>query len=61
MWFHIMWWISRVLWLVIAYDLLEYKNMDDVTGHLFSPFVQRGKQFWNSLLEYFGVKAAKKV
>ena len=50
-----MWWISRVLWLVIAHDLLEYKNMDDIMGNLFSLFVQHGKQFWNSLLEYFGL------
>ena len=29
--------------------------MDDVTGNLFSLFVQRGEQFWNSFLEYFGL------
>lgn len=55
MWFHIMWWTSRVLWLVIDHGLLEYKNMDDVTGNWFSLFVQCGEQFWNSLLEYVGL------
>ena len=28
----------RALWLVVAYDLLEYRYIDDVTGNLFPLF-----------------------
>ena len=33
-----MMWMLRVLWLVVAHDLLEYTYMDDVTGNLISLF-----------------------
>ena len=29
-------WMVRALWLVVAHDLSEYRNTDDVTGNLFS-------------------------
>ena len=32
---YIMMWMLRPLWLVVAYDLLEYSYMDSVTGNLY--------------------------
>ena len=49
----------RALWLIVAYDLSEYRYKDDVTGNLFYLFCST----WGAVLEMFvrlfRIKASK--
>ena len=58
-----MMWMVHALWLVVAYDLLEYRYVDDVTGNLFTLFCSTWRvvlkmiHWW--LWDYFGLKQVK--
>ena len=49
------------LWLVVAYDLSEYRYIDDVTGNLFSLFCSTWGAVLKMLVRLFRVKASKSL
>ena len=53
-----MMWMLRALWLVVAYDLLEYRYMDDVTGNLFSLFCSTWRAVLKMCLRLFWIKTS---
>ena len=49
------------LWLVVAYDLSEYRYIDDVTGNLFSLFCSTWGAVLKMFVRLFRIKASKSL
>lgn len=49
----------RMVWLVVALDQLEYREMDGVKGNLFSFLCSTWAQFWKCLQDFFRIKQVK--
>ena len=58
--FYTMWWMPRTMWLVVAYDLLEYRHLIDIITNLSSLCCLT----WHMVLKKFAIKqvnVSKKV
>ena len=51
----------RALWLVVAYDLLEYRYMDDVTGNLFSLFCSTKREVLKMFVRLFRIEESESL
>ena len=51
----------RALWLIVAYDLSEYRYIDDVTGNLFSLFCSTWGAVLKMFVRLFRIKASKSL
>ena len=45
----------RMVWLVVAHDQVEYRDMDGLMGNLFSFLCSTWMQFWKCLKYFFGL------
>ena len=54
-------WMLRALWLVVAYDLSEYRYIDEVTGNLFSLFWSTWRAVLKMFLRLFRIKASESL
>ena len=49
----------RMVWLVVAHDQLEYRDMDGVMGNFLSFLCSTWAQFWKCLQDFFRIKQVK--
>ena len=56
-----MMWMLHALWLVVAYDLLEYRYMDDITGNLFTLFCWTWHAVLKMFLRLFWIKGSESL
>ena len=45
----------RIVWLVMAHDQLDNRDMDGVMGNLFSFLCSTWAWFWKCLQDFFGL------
>ena len=51
----------RALWLVVAYDLSEYRYMGVVTGNSFSLFCSKWRAVLNMFVRLFRIKLSESL
>ena len=56
-----MMWMLHALWLVVAYDLLEYRDMDDISGNLFTLFCWTWHVVLKMFLRLFWIKGSESL
>ena len=56
-----MMWMLHALWLVVAYDLLEYRDMDDISGNLFTLFCWTWHAVLKMFLRLFWIKGSESL
>ena len=56
-----MMWMLRALWLVVAYDLSEYRYIDDTMANLFSLFCSTWRAVLKMFVRLFQIKASESL